>query len=179
MNILVTLLLVIVAIIAIFLIIALFSKKSYSLQREIIINKPTREVFDYIKHLKNQDNFNKWVMMDPNLKKTYRGTDGTVGFVYAWEGNKKAGKGEQEIINITEDRRLDVEVRFERPFAGISSTPFITESLQGNQTKLKWEMSSTMKYPMNIMLVFMNMDKMLGNDIQASLKTLKNILEKN
>lgn len=53
--------------------------------------------------------------MDPNMKKDFRGTDGTVGFVYAWDGNKKAGKGEQEIKKITEGERVDVEVRFEKP----------------------------------------------------------------
>ena len=75
----------------------------------------------------NQDNFNKWTMMDPNMKRSFRGTDGTVGFVYAWDGNKRAGKGEQEITKITEGKRLDIEVRFERPFKAISSTPFTTE----------------------------------------------------
>ena len=178
MNIIITILLIIAAIIIIFLIIAAFTKKSYSIEREVTISKATPEVFDYIRHLKNQDNFNKWVMVDPNLKKSYRGTDGTVGFVYEWEGNRKAGKGEQEIININEGKRLDIEVRFERPFAAIANTPFVTESLPGNQTKLKWGMSSAMKYPMNIMLAFMDMDKMLGKDLQTSLNTLKNILER-
>jgi len=175
MNIFITILLII----AIFFIIALFTKKGYSLEREVTINKPAREVFNYIKHLKNQDYFSKWVMMDPGMKKTYRGTDGTVGFVYAWDGNKRAGKGEQEIMKINEEKEMDTEARFIRPFAGVANTSFKTESLSGNQTKVKWGMSSTMKYPMNIILAFMNMDKLLGKDVETSLGTLKNILEKN
>jgi hypothetical protein len=135
-------------------------------------------VFNYIKYLKNQAQFSKWVMMDPNLKQEFRGTDGTVGFVAAWEGNKRAGKGEQEIRKITEGERLDVEVRFIKPFEGIANTPFTTESVAAGQTKVKWGMSSRMKYPMNIMLLFMNFDKTLGNDIQISLGNLKRILEK-
>ena len=35
-------------------------------------------------------------MADPNMKKSYSDIDGTVGFIYAWDGNKEAGKGEQE-----------------------------------------------------------------------------------
>src|SRR5882724_9178904 len=179
MHILLTILIIVASLVAFFLIIAAFTKKSYSIERDIIINKPAVEVFNYIKYLKNQDNFNKWTMMDPNMKRYFRGTDGTVGFVYAWDGNKRAGKGEQEIIKITEGKRLDIEVRFERPFKAISSTPFITESVSGNQTKVKWGLSSTMNYPMNIILAFMNMDKLLGKDVETSLGTLKNILEKN
>jgi hypothetical protein len=34
-----------------------------------------------------------------------------------------------------------------------------------------------MKYPMNLMLLFMNMEKMVGNDLGNGLKNLKTILE--
>ena len=50
-----TILIVLLIIIAIPLVGALFVKKSYSVEREIIIDKPKAEVFNYIKFLKNQD----------------------------------------------------------------------------------------------------------------------------
>jgi len=173
-----TILIIIVALIVLLLIIALFTKKGYTMQREIIINRPRQEVFNYLRLLRNQDNFSKWVMIDPNMKKVFTSTDGTVGFIYAWEGNKKAGKGEQEIMKITEGERLDVEVRFIKPFEGIAQTPFSTTTISGDQTKVTWGMTSTMKYPMNIMLLFMNMENILGKDLELSLLNLKNILEK-
>ncbi len=177
MNILIKILIAVVILIAIPLIIALFVKKEYSIQREITINKPKAEVFNYVKYLKNQDNYSKWVRMDPNMKKEFRGTDGAPGFVYAWDGNKKAGKGEQEIKNITEGESVDIEVRFERPFAGIATTPIVTEAVSADQTKVKWEMNGKSKYPLNFMNLFM--DNMLGKDLETSLTALKNILEKN
>ncbi|AFD06495.1 SRPBCC family protein [Solitalea canadensis] len=177
MNILLSILGVLAAVIVLLLIIALFSKKSYTVEREIIINRPNEEVFSYIKHLKNQDNYSKWVMTDPDMKKTFTGNDGSIGFVYAWEENKKAGKGEQEIMGIKPNERIDVEVRFEKPFAGIASVPFSTERVSEYQTRLRWGMTSQMNYPMNLMLLLMNVDKMLGNDMQQSLVKLKGILE--
>ena len=176
MKILKIILLVVTIIITIPLIVALFVKKEYAVEREVTINKPKEEVFNYVKHLKNQDNYSKWVRMDPNMKKDFRGTDGTVGFVYAWDGNKDAGKGEQEIKNITEGERVDVEVRFEKPFEGIATAPIITEAVAENQTKVKWGMKGKSSYPMNFMNLFM--DNMLGKDIETSLITLKGILEK-
>src|SRR4051812_5502877 len=101
-----TILIIIVALILLVLLIALIAKKDYTVQREIIINRPRLEVFNYLKLLKNQDHYSKFVMMDPNMKKEFKGVDGTVGFVYGWEGNKKAGKGEQEIKKITEGEGL-------------------------------------------------------------------------
>lgn len=171
-----TILIVVAIIIAIPLVIALFVKNEYAVEREITINKPKQEVFDYVKHLKNQDNYSTWVRMDPNMKKDFKGTDGTVGFVYAWNGNKDAGKGEQEIKNITEGERVDVEVRFEEPFEGIASAPVTTEAVSENQTKVTWGMKGRSNYPMNFMNLFM--DDMLGKDLDTSLKALKAILEK-
>ena len=79
------------------LVVALFVKKDYNVEREIVINKSVNEVFSFIKYLKNQDSYSKWAMMDPQMKKTYRGTDGEIGFVSAWESNmKEVGFGEQE-----------------------------------------------------------------------------------
>ena len=178
MNVLLIIFAVIIAVIVVILIAALFIKKDYAIERSIVIERPSNEVFNYIKNLKNQDHYNKWVMVDPNMKKTYKGTDGTIGFVYAWDGNKKAGKGEQEIKALAQGERMDLEIRFERPFAGIANTPFIIDTISTGASKLRWGMSSRMKYPMNITLGFMNMDKLLGKDLETSLKNLKNILEK-
>jgi hypothetical protein len=174
---------VLACIIALLLIIALFTKKEYAIERAITINKSKQEVFNYIKHLKNQDYYSAWVMMDPNMKKEFKGTDGTAGFVYAWDGNKKAGKGEQEIKGITEGERIEMEVRFIKPFEGKADTYMTTASIAGrdghaDQTNVKWAFASKMKYPMNLLLLFMNMDKILGKDMETSLTRLKNTLEK-
>lgn len=178
MNILIIVLSVIGGIIALVLILGLIAKKGYSIQRDIIIDAPKQEVFDYIKHIKNQDHFSKWVMTDPNMKKTFVGIDGTVGFIYGWEGNKQAGKGEQEIKGIKEGERLDLEVRFEKPFVATALTPFTTEAISADQTKVTWSTTSAMKYPMNAMMLFMNIEGVLGKDMETSLNTLKGILEK-
>ena len=179
MNTLITILLVLAAVIVLLLALALFTRKTYSLKREIKIGKPLEEVFNFLRYLRNQEHFSKWVMMDPNMKKQFKGTDGSVGFVYAWDGNKQAGKGEQELKGISEGERIDVEVRFIKPFEGIAKTPFTTKSISENETLVTWGMTSTLKYPMNLMLLFMNMDKLLGKDLETSLLTLKKILEKN
>ncbi|MES2836717.1 MAG: SRPBCC family protein [Bacteroidota bacterium] len=176
MNILITILSVVAGIIALLLIIAIFSKKGYSTHCEIIINAPLQKVFDYLKQIKNQDNFNVWVMMDPNMKREFKGTDGTVGFVYGWNGNKKAGEGEQEIKAISEGKNIEMEIRFVRPMPGIAQAKITTESLSDNETKVTWTSAAPMKYPLNIMLPMIV--KLLEKDMNTSLTTLKNILEK-
>jgi hypothetical protein len=167
-------LLVIVIIIMIPFVIALFVSKDYEVERQIIINKPEGDVFNYIKYLKNQNYYSKWSMMDPDMKKQYSGTDGTVGFVYAWDGDK-AGKGTQEIAKITERKRLDLALHFIKPFEGTASAWMTTNARSQNQTSVTWGMKGHSKYPMNFMNLFM--DSMLGKDLDTSLTRLKKNLE--
>ncbi len=163
--------------IALILVVALFIKKDYILEREIVINKPTQEVYDYVKYLKNQDNYSSWNMIDPTMTHSYQGTDGTVGFISAWE-SKKMGNGEQEIKQLTDGARVDTELRFKGAFASVAPVYMTTVSVSDTQTKVKWGMTGHMAYPMNFMRVFMDMDKIIGNEYAKGLSNLKATLEK-
>lgn len=160
------------------LVIALFVTNDYAAQRSIVISRPNSEVFNYIKYLKNQNNYSKWASMDPKMKKTYRGTDGTIGFVSAWESqNDEVGTGEQEIKKITEGERVDYELRFIKPFEATEPAYMSTTPVSASQTKVTWGFSGHMKYPMNFMMLFMDIEKMIGDDLQIGLNNLKHVLE--
>ncbi len=161
------------------LVTALFVKKDYSVERELSIDKPKQEVFDYIKLLKNHNSFNVWSMMDPNMKQEFTGTDGKVGAKSAWDSEMKdVGKGEQIISKIVEGERVDFDLHFIKPFKGEAKAFMSTQASSENSTKVKWGFEGRMPYPMNIMKLFMNMDKILGPDLEKGLGNLKNNLEK-
>lgn len=172
------LLLTLAGIVILALIVALFIKKDYAVEREVTINKPKSEVFEYIKYVKNQDNYSVWNKLDPGSKRTYKGTDGTVGYIYAWDSNKKeVGKGEQEITNIVDGERIDMQLRFIKPFEAKDNAYMTTEDAANGQTKVKWGFKGKMAYPMNLMLLFIDMEQMLGTSLQDGLNSLKTILE--
>ena len=172
----VNILLVLGGIIVLLLLIALFMKRTHYVNRAITINAPRREVFDYIKLLKNQDEFNKHAMAGPDRIREFKGTDGTVGYIYAWKGNKDAGEGEKEIMNIIEGKRIETEIRFVKPMAATASIIMEIESLSANQTKVYWSNAGTLKYPLNITIPMA--EKRFPKDMDRSLSALKNILEK-
>ena len=176
MNFILPILLIVTSIIASLLIIALFIKKEHYVKREIIINAPGQKVFDYLKLLKNQEQFNKWAKADPNRQWEFKGTDGTVGFIIAWSGNKDAGEGEKEITNLVEGKRIETQIRFVKPMVTTANVIMETEWLADNQTKVHLINSGTLKYPMNIFIPMA--EKKFPKDMDASLATLKNILEK-
>ena len=115
-------------------------------------------------------------MADADRKREFKGTDGTVGYVYSWSGDKKAGEGEKEIKNIIEGKSIETEIRFVKPMVASARVIMETESLSDDQTKVSWSNAGTLKYPINIMIPMM--ERMLPKDMDSSLSALKNILEK-
>jgi uncharacterized protein YndB with AHSA1/START domain len=163
--------------VAVLLIVGLFVGTDFAVEREVIINKPKDDVFQYVRYLRNHDNFSKWATMDPKMKKDYRGTDGTVGFVSAWESeNQDVGKGEQEIKKITQGERIDVEIRMRSPFQSTDPAYMTTESVGANQTRVKSGYLGKMNYPTNLLCPFIA--EKIGKDMQAGLTNLKTVLEK-
>src|ERR1017187_9203063 len=176
MNILITVLIVLVGILALLFIIGLFTNREHDVKREIIINAPLQKVFDYVKLLKNQDEWNKNEKGDPDKKEEFKGTDGNVGFIISFTGNKNTGEGQKEIMNIIEGRRIETEMRFVKPMTFTASLIMDTESLSDNQTKVKLSHDGTLEYPKNIMILMF--EKMFAKQMDISLSTLKNVLEK-
>ena len=177
MSTLFTILFVIVAIIVLVLIVASFMEKDYHIEEQLTIKKNVSEVFDYIKLLRNQEHYNRWVMADPNMKKTFTGTDGTPGFIYAWDSpDNNVGAGAQEITAL-DNNTLSTEIRFIRPFQGTSYVTMKADPSGSSDTLVTWSMAGRNKYPMNIITQLMK--RMLHRDMHASLLTLRNILENN
>jgi Calcineurin-like phosphoesterase/Polyketide cyclase / dehydrase and lipid transport len=159
------------------LVLPLFIKKEYTVEQKVVISKPDPVVFDFVKILGNQTYYNKWVMMDPKVKRTGTGIDGTVGFISAWDSNvRNVGKGEQEITRILQGSQIDSKVRFEKPFKNVADVQMTTKAIAAGQTELTWTMRGQNKYPMNLMNLFI--PNLLVRDIAESLNNLKSVLEK-
>ena len=175
MNIIIIILLSLAGIIVLLLLLGLFMRKQHYVKREIIINAPQQKVFDYIKLLKNQDEFNTHAQAGADRERVYRGTDGTAGFVYAWKGDKDAGEGEKEIKIIIEGKSIESEIRFVKPMKATATIIMDTEALQDGQTKVSWSNAGTLNYPINIMIPVM--ERMLPKEMDKSLAKLKGLLE--
>ncbi len=177
MKLLKRILIVIAVLVAIPFVAALFMKKTFVVQREITVDQPRAEVFDFIKQLKNQENYSKWAMIDPEVKISYRGTDGTVGAVMAWESeSQEVGTGEQEITKLVEGERMEVEIRITKPFESTDPAYITTEDVGENQTKVTSVYEGKFNYPTNLLCPFVS--DMIGTDMAANLSRLKKVLEK-
>jgi len=168
---------IVLGIVVLVLVLAAIAPKNYNVSRSIEIAKPKRVVFDYLKSLKKQDEWSPWGKRDPNMEKKFTGTDGEVGAISYWKGNKEVGEGEQEITKIVEGDSIESQLRFLKPFKSTSDAYIITKEIEQDRTKVIWGFSGKNKFPMSIMMLFMSMDKAVGKDFEEGLASLKEILE--
>ncbi len=154
------------------LIISLILPKKFHAEGTVVVNKPVAEVFDYVKYVKNQENYGVWFRMDDKIQKKFSGEDGHVGFRYEWE-SKKVGDGVQVITNIIDNERVEMDLFFngsEEPAKSYIST----EAVDSNSTKVVWAIDGEMPIPYNLMSLFYDMN----NDFIQGTQNLKEVLEK-
>jgi len=178
MRFLLKFLFLLISIVAIVLIVGLFIDGNFSVSKKVTINQPKEVVFEYLALIENQQEYGVWQKKDPNIKITNEGVDGMVGFVSKWDSQvEEVGVGEQKIIKIVEDQLIETEIRFLRPMETTSQASLKITPVSPNSCTVKWTLSGESPYPWNIMMLFMNMDKEVGPDLQKGLENLKSILE--
>lgn len=147
-------------------------KQMMIVSSEIFIDRPKDWVHNYVKLLRNQEQYNAWIRKDPNIKMEYKGTDGTPGFIAAWESKTRMGGGEQEILSVT-DEGYESELRFQN-HENVTHVKTQLVALADNKTKVTYIMSATPAFPMNMMVPMMK--NMLKKDMDQTLANLKRVL---
>ncbi|AWI26062.1 SRPBCC family protein [Flavobacterium pallidum] len=175
MKILKKILIAIVALIVLLLIVALFLPEEYTVSRSAEINRPKQEVFDYVKSLKNQEQYSVWVMEDPKIQMTYTGVDGTVGASSAWK-SEKMGEGSQTIAAIS-DNRIDVDLNFIKPMTDQAKASMVVEGAGGEKSKVTCTFYGKAAYPMGRLSSIIGR-YFVGDAYEKNLANVKKNLEK-
>jgi len=160
------------------LIAGLFAPKTYHLEKDITINAPREKVWAHVNSLPEMDKWSPWKDADPNVQISYEGQQGTVGSVYKWKGNKDVGSGSQTLTKIEQPTEVMSHLHFIKPFEG-EADAFIHLADASNGTKVTWGFDTKYSYPMNTMLLFVNMDEMMGTQYNKGLSRLKSLCESN
>ncbi len=145
------------------------------IEREITINKPVEEVYEFARFVGNMDKVSVWQSIDPDMKTSTSGTDGSVGFISSWESDhKKVGVGEQEIVNLTPNERVDLKLRFKNPDSE-GDAYLITEAVDSMTTTVKWGFASEFPVPFNLLMP--SIEKEIIENFDQGLQNLKTELE--
>jgi len=90
--------------------------KTIQITTSTTIKGSKQDVFDMVKYLKNFPKWSPFLAQDPSQKYEVKGTDGTVGAQYHWDGNKGEDLGYQEIVKIDELNFIGKKCDIQKPF---------------------------------------------------------------
>ena len=168
---------IVLVIVVLVAVLALIAPKSYHVERTIVINAPTEVVFRQIQFWRNWSAWSPWAEMDSTMTVTVEGIDGQPGSKYIWEGDPKiTGQGEMTNTGITQNEEILYHLHFILPWES-ESDGWMRLSDAASGVQAAWGFSGKYPMPMNIMLLFMNMEKMMAPDFDRGLELLKEISE--
>lgn len=113
--------------------------------KTVTIKGSKQEVFDMVKYLANFPKWSPFLAEDPTQKYEVKGTDGTVGAQYHWDGNKGKDIGFQEIKKIEEGKFIGMQCDIQKPFiAKPTFDYYFTETANGIEVKQDFKVQSAL-----------------------------------
>jgi polyketide cyclase/dehydrase/lipid transport protein len=154
---------------------------TYHVERKLMVAAPSDLVFGVLNDLHQFAGVlvlfgSPWEKRDPNMKKTFEGPAAGVGQSYAWSGNKKAGKGKMTIEQSVPDQKVGIKLEFVEPMES-TATCALTLAATPTGSFVTWSMDGNHNFLGKAFGMFMDMDNMLGTDIEKGLAQLKTVAE--
>ena len=144
----------------------------FEVVRSTSIAAPADRIHGLIDDFHAWRSWSPWEDVDPALKREYSGPSSGVGARYAWEGNRKAGKGTMEIVGSAPER-IDVRLTFEKPFKATNDVAFTLVPGGDGATGVTWRMTGTQKGLAALFGKVFSMDRLVGKDFERGLTRMK------
>jgi hypothetical protein len=166
---------VLIAIVAAFLFWVWRKPDDFSISRQTSINALPQDIFGWINNLKRYNEWNPWAASDPTSVTTYNDIEEGPGASCSWSG-KKTGQGSMTISDQKQPNEVNMALHFKKPFEARNVANYtITEG--NGVTVVVWTMSGKSAFSHKLMQTFFSMDKMVGNEFEKGLATLKAMVE--
>ena len=148
----------------------------FEVVRSTTIGAPRDRVRALIDDFRRWREWSPWEEIDPQLRREYSGAESGAGARYAWEGNRKAGRGNMEILDSAPER-VTLRLTFEKPFKATNRTDFELEPSGDSSTVVTWRMSGENRGIAALFSRIVSMDKMVGKDFEKGLARMKQAAE--
>ncbi len=167
---------VLIALIGLYIVLCIVGPKKVQVERSITVNASSELVKTQLADFKFfQEKWSPWAEKDSAMKTTFEGETGMPGSKYSWKGNKEVGAGSMELIAINGDTILQ-KIIFTEPRPGGGDVCLIAKPTN-NATNVTWGMKFEVGFFMRGMMLFMNMDKMIGDKYEKGLAKFKEVME--
>jgi hypothetical protein len=110
------------------------------------------------------------------MKKTFTGPDAQVGSILEFDGNKDAGSGTLEILKLVPNQSVQLKLIMTKPMHAENIIDY-TLSPEGAGTRFTWAMSGDGGFMGKLINVFIDCEKMIGDQMEIGIKNLQTLVE--
>lgn len=150
---------------------------TFRVARSIGIAAPPEAIFPLINDLRKFSTWSPYDKKDPDMTRAFSGPESGTGQRYDWEGDSKVGKGWLVITNSSEPSQVDIDLNMLKPMKVTNQVTF-TLVPEGTTTTVTWAMQGRLPLFAKVLHLFMDIDRMCGDDFAAGLATLKAMTER-
>ena len=165
-------LIVIAALVVVLIGIIAMQPSEFRVARTTTIAAPAPVVFAQVNDFHKWEAWNPWGKIDPAMKASHEGPPAGVGAAYAWAGSSQVGEGRMTVMESRPNELVRIRLDFLKPMSGTSTAEF-TLRPEGDQTAVVWSMTGHNNFLAKAFCLFMNMDKMIGEQFEKGLAQMK------
>lgn len=151
---------------------------TFRVERSITIAAPPSVIFPHLNSPRAANAWSPWMKLDPNMKQTFTGPESGVGAATSWDGNNEVGAGSCTITESRPNEFVQVNLEFLRPFKGTNTAEYLLKS-EGDSTVMTWSMYGKANFMAKAVGLFMDCEKMCGDQFNTGLQNLKTLVESN
>ena len=148
----------------------------FRVQRKVRIDAAPEAIFALIEDLRRWEAWSPYEKVDPEMERTFSGAESGKGAVYEWSGDRKAGAGRMEITDAVPRSKVVIQLDFFRPFKSRNVAELTLEP-EGGGAVVTWALQGPSPYMSKLVGVFIDMDRMIGQQFEEGLEALKAIAE--
>lgn len=169
----------------IFILLAVSCSLAYYIMRQPDIFRVTRSakinanpdaIYPWMCSPKKAAEWSPFVKGDPDGIYDYEGPDSGVGAITTWSG-KKSGAGKLTVTGTVPNERVTMRLEFYKPMVCTNTVDYTLVPDGAGGTTVSWTMYGPNTTMGKLMSLFMNCEKMCGDQFEAGLRNLKDIVE--
>jgi len=149
--------------------------EAYRVERETTIAAPDVFVLAEIMDFRE---WSKWLpreQLDPEMKRTFTGTDAQPGATYYWSGGERVGSGRISMISSSAEE-VELEVELQKPIDSVSDLDF-TLFPAGQGIRVVWTLTGQKNASGKSLTLFGSTPETIGDEMEAGLANLKLMAE--
>lgn len=162
-------------VIVVFVIVVATRPTDFRVVRSASIPAAPDAVFPHINDLKKWQEWSPWAKLDPNAKNTFEGPTAGTGAKFSWDGNNDVGVGSMTITESKSPESVRIKLAFLKPMEGDSDVMFTLKPEAGG-TLVTWQMDSKNGFMAKAFGLFVDCEKMCGDQFEQGFKNLKAVL---